>query len=100
MPQGSTQWGIISLSTGTAVKWQKQLQGVSGIETAELQPVDLSTAKVKEISAAKLVEMSEYITNNSQFLVNGFLQVGILSALNGHENENSEDNEISEDDGL
>ena len=38
-------------------------------------------ASVKELSAMWLVEMSEYIANNPQFIVSGFRRSGISGAL-------------------
>ncbi len=38
-----------------------QLQGVSDVESVEIQPVNLCMAAVKELSAEWLVEMAEYI---------------------------------------
>ena len=55
----------------------QQLQGVSDIESLELNPVDLTYARVKELSASSLVEMADYIAGNPQFVVNGFLRSGI-----------------------
>ena len=69
----------------------KQLQGVSDVELAEIQPVDLSMAAIKELSAQWLVEMAEYIASNPQFVVNGFRRSGIPAALDGLESEKEED---------
>ena len=38
-------------------------------------------ASVKELSAKWLVEMSDYIANNPQFIVRGFGRCGILKAM-------------------
>lgn len=38
-----------------------QLQGVSDVESAEFQPMDLNTAVVKELCARWLVKMAEHI---------------------------------------
>ena len=40
-------------------------------------------AVMKEISAKWLVDMADYISNNLQFIVNGFLHAGISEALDG-----------------
>ena len=61
----------------------KQLQGVSDVESFELQLIDLSFARVKELSAQWLVDMGQYLSDNPQFTVNGFTHPGILSALDG-----------------
>lgn len=64
-------------------KVTSQLQGVYDIESAEIQPIDLSMAVVKELSAHWLVEMAEYIAANPKFIVSGFHRSGIASALDG-----------------
>ena len=51
----------------------KQFQGISDIESAVIQPVDLSMAAIKERSAKWLVDMAEYIVDSPQFIVHGFL---------------------------
>ena len=53
------------------------------LSTAELQPVDLGMAAMKEITDQWLVNMADYITNNPQFIVNGFIHSGISKALDG-----------------
>lgn len=52
-------------------KVMSQLQGISDVESAEIQPVNLCMA-VKETSAHWLVEMAAYIADNPQIIVNGF----------------------------
>ena len=59
----------------------KQLQDVSDIESVAIQPVNLSMAAVKELSAKWLVDMFEYVSDNPQFIVNGFRRAGITYAL-------------------
>lgn len=79
----------------------KQLQGVSDVESAELQPLNLCMAAVKELSVQWLVEMAEYIANNPQFIVNGFQHAGIPSALDGseevEENTGGDSDELSDE---
>ena len=50
---------------------------------AELNPVDLSMATMKEITDQWLVKMYDYISDNPDFIVNGFLHSGISKALDG-----------------
>ena len=45
--------------------------------------VDLSMGAIKHISAQWLVKMWEYIMDNPQFIVNGFIRSGICRALDG-----------------
>ena len=81
----------------------KQLEG-EDMETAELTPVDLSMPILKELGAKWWVEMAEYIADNPQFIVNGFVRAGIAGALDGKEQESdrsdtgdSEDDETDEE---
>ncbi len=53
------------------------------LESIELNPVRLSLPLMKELVASWLVEMFEYIQNNPQIAVNGFLRAGICDALDG-----------------
>ena len=86
----------------------KQLQGVADIQSVQIQPINLCLAAVKELSAKWLAEMGEYLSDNPQFVVNGFRKAGILKALDGsteaedsEEEDSEEDNEedlLSEDD--
>ena len=50
----------------------KQLHG-NDLESAELQPIDLSMPQLKELGAKWLVKMAEYISANPNFIVNGFI---------------------------
>ena len=43
----------------------------------------MSMAVMKEIGAKWLVDMADYISNNPDFIVNGFLHAGISQALDG-----------------
>ena len=59
-----------------------------------LEPVDLSLARMKNISANWLLEMWEYIVDNPQFVVNGFIRSGICCALDGVISDNELDDLI------
>ena len=61
----------------------RQLDG-EDVENVDLEPVELSMAVMKEIGAKWLVDMADYISNNPQFIVNGFLHAGISEALDGN----------------
>ena len=70
----------------------KQLHGTA-VQSVELQAINLSLTVLKELGAKWLEEMSEYISNNPQFIVNGFARAGIMQALDGRGgNEDEEDN--------
>ena len=62
----------------------KQLEGqdISDVETAELKPIDLGLPALKEIGAKWLVDMASYISDNPQFIVNGFRRAGITRGSN------------------
>ena len=76
-----------------------QLEGedTTNLETLELQPINLG---LPEFGAKWLVDMSSYISNNPQLIVNGFIRSGIAGALNGQETDETEGNQEldSEDD--
>lgn len=54
-----------------------------------LNPVDLSLPALKELGAKWLTEMAHYISNNPQFITNGFLKAGIPQAIDGEEEEDT-----------
>ena len=62
-----------------------QCEEQSGVPLQDviLEPIDLSMAVIKNVSAKWFVEMAEYIGNNPQFIVNGFAKAGICRALDG-----------------
>ena len=53
----------------------------------KLKVFSLLTADIKELGAKWLVEMSEYISNNPQFITSGFIRSGITDVLDGKEPE-------------
>ena len=75
----------------------KQLWGVDNIASVDLEPIDFCMVSVKELSAKWLVEMSEYIANNPQFIVNGFRHSGISSALDHCQFEDDSELEVVEE---
>ena len=60
----------------------KQLRHPGGV-TDELHPVDLSLPVMKELISKWIVDMHDYIADNPQFIVNGFVRAGISGALDG-----------------
>ena len=64
-----------------------QLEDAASVEDVIIEPVDLCMARMKEVSASWLVEMWDYIENNPQFIVNGFLHAGISKALDGEDDD-------------
>ena len=81
-----------------AGKIYQQLEG-SDLETAGLQPVDLSMPVLKEKGAEWLSEMGEYLSDNPQIIVNGFIRSGISDAIDGNNKEDSGSNDSYESDG-
>ncbi len=71
----------------------KQLDG-QDLDTSDLDPIDLSSAVVKEKSAKWLVELTEYMAENPQIVVNGFIKTGITAALDGMEDGEDSDLEV------
>ena len=63
-----------------------QLGDKASVEDA-IEPTELYIARMKEGSASWLMEMWDYIMNNSQFIVNGFLHARISKALDGEEDD-------------
>ena len=57
---------------------------------AELQPINLGMLILKEI-AKWIVRMAEYLSDNPQFIVNGFLRSGITDAFDGDDEIGSDD---------
>ena len=82
-----------------------QLEGrdLDDLEAAELQPIDLGMPVMKEIGAKWLVEMADHISNNPQFIVNGFLRSGITGAVDEMDSDDqlyvSDDDLHNSDDG-
>lgn len=70
----------------------EQLEG-QDIETAEIQPIDLSLTVLKEVGGSWLVEMAEYFESNPQIIVNGFIRSGITRALDGDMDSEAEESE-------
>ena len=67
----------------------KQLEGqdIDDLEMVELQPIDLGLPALKEIGAKWLVDMASYVSENPQFIINGFIRSGITGALDALETD-------------
>ena len=67
----------------------QQLEGrdLNDLEAAELQPIQLGMQVMKDVGAKWLVELADNISNNLQFLVNGFIHSGITGAIDGTESD-------------
>ena len=77
-----------------------QLEGKSDeeIEVFDLDPIDLSMARMKEVSADWLVQMADYIGENPSFLVNGFIKAGITGALDAQDPEGKDTTDETDED--
>jgi len=60
-----------------------QLEDEADVENTIIEPIDLTMAVMKEVSASWLIEMWDYISDNPQFIINGFLHAGISKTLDG-----------------
>ena len=65
----------------------QQLEG-QDIDTVAVEPIDLSMGMMKEIGDKWLVGRANYIDDNPQFIVHGFIHAGIAKALNGVDIDN------------
>ena len=63
----------------------------------DLEPIDLSMTRMKEISAHWLVLAADYISQNPSFLVNGFIKAGITGCIDDVESDNEEDKQDEEE---
>ena len=70
----------------------RQLDGknMDELESADVEPIDLSMQVIKHISAKWLVNMAEYINRNPQSIVHGFLKSGITGALHDRMKDSTE----------
>ena len=53
------------------------------LETAEIQPIEMGMSLMKGISVKWLVDRADYLSDNTQFIANGFIRSGIPGALDG-----------------
>ena len=76
-----------------------QLEGrdMDDLETSELQPINLAMPVLKEVGAEWLVEMADYISDNPQFIVNGFVRSGIAGAADGEDDKTDNESSGSDD---
>ena len=70
---------------------QFQDQSDVPLDDVALNPIDLSLANMKNIGAKWLVETAKYISDNPQFIVNGFARAGICRALDGQTSDDELD---------
>jgi len=65
----------------------------------ELDPIDLGLPALKELGAQWLVKMVQYIEDNPQFVMNGFIKAGISKALDNHSADLSSEGSSTSSDG-
>lgn len=63
----------------------KQFKGkeVQDLEGMDFQPIDMSMQVIKEVGAPWLVELYEYMHENPDIVVNGFVKSGMSKAMDG-----------------
>ena len=62
---------------------QFQAQGDVPLCDVVLEPIDLTLPFLKSVSTEWFIKMAEYITDNPQLIVNGFVRAGICRVLDG-----------------
>ena len=65
----------------------EQIEGEDDIDGAENSPVSLSMPVLKEIGAKWMVEMAEHVSDNPQYIRNGFQRAIITGTLSGAEEQ-------------
>ena len=78
----------------------KQLKGVTDIESAEIEPINISFSAMKVLTAKWLVEMGDFLASNPQFIVNGYMRAGIAGILDGYDDSSSADGDEEPEDPL
>ena len=68
------------------------------LQEAEIQPIEMGMPLMKEISAKWLVDMAQYLSDNPQIIVNGFIRSGIPGALDRLQEDTYSGNESSQED--
>ena len=78
----------------------KQLNGrdMDKMKEANIQPIDLALPVWKKLGAEWLVRRFEYISDNPQFIFNGFLRSGITSAFVGEAAPNTSNSRVDTSD--
>jgi hypothetical protein len=74
----------------------QQVQENTEMNDVELSPICLSLPILKELGAKWLVEMAEYISDNPQFITNGFRKAGIPQAIDGDDEDQSDEGSDAE----
>ena len=62
------------------------MQG-KNLDTVELQPIPLNLPCLKELGAKWLVEAANYMSENPQMIVSGFVKAGISPFLSADEDD-------------
>ena len=74
----------------------QQIDELEG-DVAALQPVDMGLSCMKELEANWIEQMVEYISDNPEFIVRGFVRSGISLALDGISIEEDSEGDTSDD---
>jgi len=75
----------------------QQIDELEG-DVAALQPIDMGLSRMKELGANWIEQMVEYISDNPEFIVRGFVRSGISLALDGVDDEEDSEGDTSDDD--
>ena len=65
------------------------------IESTDLEPISLGLLVIKKLGGKRMVQMAEYFADNSQIIVNGFVQSGLTGVQDGQSNEHDEQSDIN-----
>ena len=74
----------------------QQIDELEG-DVAALQPIDMGLSRMKELGANWIEQMVEYISDNPEFIVRGFVRSGISLALDGVDDEEDSEGDTSDD---
>ena len=69
---------------------------VQDLEEMDFQPIDMSMQVMKEVGAPWLVELYEYMSENPDIIVNGFVKSGMSKAMDGVIIDSDDDLELQE----
>ena len=83
-----------TLWCSTQLKEQIEAQKNVSMENIALQPIDLSLPLMKEIGTTWLEKTAQYISDNPQFIVNGFVRAGICRTPDGYSPDDELDGSV------
>ena len=63
------------------------------VDAADITLIKMGLPIMRELGAKWMVQMAEYLSDNPQFIVNGFIRSGISKALDGYDDRDSEESD-------